>query len=61
MDLGLELRTPDDQLGFMGMYHSNKSMSFGLTYHKLKQWQLLVLYNTHIQDFKSYAKGTFEV
>jgi type IX secretion system PorP/SprF family membrane protein len=61
MDLGLELRTPDDQLGFMGVYHSNKSVSFGLTYHKLKQWQLLVLYNTPIQDFKSYAKGTFEV
>ena len=60
MDLGLELRTPDDQLGFMSMYHTNKSMSFGLTYQKLKQWQLLVLYNTPVQALKSYSTGTFE-
>jgi type IX secretion system PorP/SprF family membrane protein len=61
LDMGLELRTPDDQLGFMSMYHTNKSMSFGLTYQKLKQWQLLVLYNTPVQALKSYATGTFEI
>ena len=60
VDLGLELRTPDDQLGFMSMYHTNKSMSFGLTYQKLKQWQLLLVYNTPVQALKSYATGTFE-
>jgi hypothetical protein len=61
LDMGLELRTPDDQLGFMSMYHTNKSMSFGLSYQKLKQWQLLVLYNTPVQALKSYATGTFEI
>jgi hypothetical protein len=61
MDMGLEIRTPDDQLGFMGMYHTNKSMSFELTYQKLKQWQLLLVYNTPVQALKSYATGTFEV
>ncbi len=60
VDMGLELRTPDDQLGFMSMYHTNKSMSFGLTYQKLKQWQLLLVYNTPVQALKSYATGTFE-
>ena len=61
LDMGLELRTPDDQLGFMSMYHTNKSMSFGLSYQKVKQWQLLVLYNTPVQALKSYATGTFEI
>lgn len=60
VDLGFELRTPDDQLGFMSMYHTNKSMSFGMTYQKLKQWQLLLVYNTPVQALKSYATGTFE-
>ena len=61
LDMGMEIRTPDDQLGFMSMYHTNKSMSFGLSYQKVKQWQLLVLYNTPVQALKSYATGTFEV
>ena len=57
----MEIRTPDDQLGFMSMYHTNKSMSFRLSYQKVKQWQLLVLYNTPVQALKSYATGTFEI
>ena len=61
LDMGMEIRTPDDQLGFMSMYHTNKSMSFGLSYQKVKQWQLLVLYNTPVQALKSYATGTLEV
>jgi type IX secretion system PorP/SprF family membrane protein len=60
VDMGMEIRTPDDQLGFMSMYHTNKSMTFGLTYQKLKQWQLLLIYNTPVQALKSYATGTFE-
>jgi len=61
VDMGLEIRTPDNQLGFMSMYHTNKSMSYGLSYQRLKQWQLLVLYNTPVQALKSYATGTFEI
>jgi len=61
LDMGFEIRTPDDQLGFMSLYHTNKSMSYGLTYQRLKQWQLLLLYNTPVQALKSYATGTFEV
>lgn len=48
------------QVGFMSMYHTNTSMSFGLTYQKLKQWQILLVYNTPVKALKSYAMGTFE-
>jgi type IX secretion system PorP/SprF family membrane protein len=34
IDMGFEIRTPDDQLGFMSMYHTNSSMSYGLTYQR---------------------------
>jgi type IX secretion system PorP/SprF family membrane protein len=61
LDMGLEIRTPDNQLGFMSMYHTNKSMSFGLSYERLKQWQILMLYNTPVQALKSYSTGTFEL
>ncbi len=61
LDMGVEIRTPDDQLGFMSMYHTNKSMSYGLSYQRLKQWQLLVLYNTPVQALKSYSTGNFEI
>ncbi len=61
LDMGAEIRTASDQLGFMGMYHSNKSMSFGLSYHQKKDWQLFLLYNNPTQELKSYATGTFEI
>ena len=59
--IGYKIKTSSDQLGFMGMYHSNKSMSFGLSYHQKKDWQLFLLYNNPTQELKSYATGTFEV
>jgi type IX secretion system PorP/SprF family membrane protein len=61
LDVGAEIRTASDQLGFMSMYHSNKSMSFGLSYQQKKEWQLFLLYNNPTQALKSYATGTFEV
>jgi type IX secretion system PorP/SprF family membrane protein len=61
IDLGAEIRTATEQLGFMSIYHSNKSMSFGLSYQQKKDWQLFLLYNTPTQALKSYATGTFEV
>jgi type IX secretion system PorP/SprF family membrane protein len=60
LDLGMEVRALSDQLGFMSLYHTNKSMSYGLSYQRLKQWQLLLIYNTPTQMLKSYARGTFE-
>jgi type IX secretion system PorP/SprF family membrane protein len=61
IDLGAEIRTASDQLGFMSMYHSNNSMSFGISYQQKKNWQLFFLYNTPTQALRSYATGTFEV
>lgn len=61
LDFGAELRVLSEQLGFMSMYHTNKSMSYGLSYQNPKQWQLLMLYNTPTQALKSYANGTFEI
>lgn len=61
LDLGTEIRTASDQLGFMSMYHSNNSMSFGISYQQKKNWQLFLLYNTPTQALRSYATGTFEI
>jgi type IX secretion system PorP/SprF family membrane protein len=61
VDVGAEISTSSDQLLFMGMYHSNKTMSFGLTYHQKKDWKLFLLYNNPTQELKSYATGTFEI
>jgi hypothetical protein len=36
-------------------------MSFGLTFNRRRQWQLLSLYNTPVKALKSYAVGTFEI
>ena len=61
VDVGAEISTSSDQLLFMAMYHSNKTMSFGLTYHQKKDWKLFLLYNNPTQEMKSYATGTFEI
>ena len=61
LDFGAEIRTATDQLGFMSMYHSNKSMSFGISYQQKNAWQLFFLYNTPTQALRSYATGTFEI
>ncbi len=61
LDVGAEISTSSDQLLFMSMYHSNKTMSFGMSYHQKKDWQLFLMYNNPTQELKSYATGTFEI
>lgn len=61
MDLGAEVRTSNDQLGFTGIYHTNKSSTFGISYLHKKEWQLLAMYNTAANPIANYANGTFEV
>ena len=62
LDVGAEIRTASDQLGFIGMYHTNNSMSFGLSYQQKKDWQLLLLYNKPTKSLqKSFATDTFEL
>lgn len=61
VDLGLELRTSSNKLGFTGIYHSNKSATFGLSYLHKNTWQLLSMYNTAQNPIASYATGSFEL
>lgn len=62
VDLGLEIRTVNDQLGFMGIYHSSRNFTLGLSYQRNKQWQFLSLYSTPSKEFKRFTtRGGFEV
>jgi type IX secretion system PorP/SprF family membrane protein len=61
LDVGAEISTSSDQLLLMSMYHSNKTMSFGISYHQKKDWKLFLMYNNPTQELKSYATGTFEI
>lgn len=61
VDLGFELRTNNQQLGFTSFYHSNNSLTFGIAYKNKQQWQLLCLYNTPTKAIKAYTSGGFEL
>lgn len=60
VDVGMEVRTSTDKLGFTGLYHTNKSATFGLSYLHKKEWQFLVMYNTSASPIANYTLGTFE-
>ena len=61
VDIGAEIRTSNDKLGFTGIYHTNKSSTFGISYIHKKEWQLLTMYNTTARPIANYANGSFEV
>jgi type IX secretion system PorP/SprF family membrane protein len=59
-DVGAELKTRDQQLGFLALYHSNKSSSFGLSYENKTGWRLATMYTTSAANLQSYANGAVE-
>ena len=61
IDFGAEVKTFSQQLGFTTLYHSNKSYSFGLSYQKNQQWQLLANYTTPATPIQTYSTGSFEI
>ena len=61
IDFGAEVKTFSQQLGFSTLYHSNKSYSFGLSYQKNQQWQLLANYTTPATPIQTYSNGSFEI
>lgn len=61
VDFGAEIKTFSQQLGLSTLYHSNKSYSFGLTYQKNQQWQLLAAYTTPTNLIQAYSNGSFEI
>ena len=61
VDFGLELRTKNEKLAFSGIYHSNKSTSFGLSYLHHKKWEFVGFYNTSQSPIRSVSNGAFEI
>jgi type IX secretion system PorP/SprF family membrane protein len=59
-DVGAELKTRDQQLGFLALYHSNKSSSFGLSYEHKTGWRLASMYTTSAANLQNYANGAVE-
>lgn len=60
-DLGLELLSKDDKVGFTGIYHTNKSTSLGVSYLFKNQLQFVGFYNTSAGSIGTYSNGTFEI
>lgn len=61
VDAGAEIRTSNDELGFTGIYHTNKSSTFGISYLHNKEWQLIAMYNTSASPIANYTNGAFEI
>lgn len=59
-DIGAELKTRDQKLGFLALYHSNKSSSFGLSYEHKTGWRLATIYTTSAANVQNYANGAVE-
>lgn len=61
IDIGAEVRTSNDKLGFIGIYHTNRSSTFGISYLHQEAWKFLAMYNTTSTPIANYANGSFEV
>jgi type IX secretion system PorP/SprF family membrane protein len=61
VDIAAEVRTSNNKLGFTGIYHTNKSSTFGISYSHKNEWQFLGMYNTAQAPIANYANGTFEL
>ena len=61
LDLALELKTISEDFGAIGIYHTNNSLSLGLSYQHKKQWELMSFYNTATKPLENYTNGSFEI
>lgn len=61
VDMGMEFKTNNDKLGFTGIYHTNKSATFGLSYLHQEKWEITGFYNTTANPISNAANGVFEV
>lgn len=61
VDVGAEVRTSNNKLGFTGIYHNNKSTTFGISYLHKNEWQFLGMYNNAQAPLSNYVIGTFEL
>lgn len=60
-DIGGEIKTNNEQLGFITLYHTSKNFTLGMSYEHNKQWQLLAVYNTPTNELKNNTNGSFEL
>ena len=61
VDAGAEIGIVNDQLRFMGMYHSSKNASFGLGFHKPSGLAIQATYTAATSTVQSQLGGTFEI
>lgn len=61
VDLGMELKTMNEKLALSGIYHTNKSTSFGVSYKQNDKWQFLGVYSTFSNAVSGNTNGSFEV
>lgn len=61
LDLAVELKTLSEDFGAIGMYHSNNSLSLGISYEHKKLWEIMSFYNTPAKDVSNYTNGAFEL
>lgn len=61
VDMGMELKTNNEKLGFTGIYHTNKSATFGLSYLHQEKWEITGYYNTTANPISNAANGVFEI
>lgn len=61
LDIGAEVKTGNQDLGLLGMYHTNKSFSLGISYEHKKQWEFMFFYNDPTAVLENYSNGSFEL
>ncbi len=61
LDMGMEIKTNSEKLGFSGIYHTNKSTTFGISYLHHQKWEISGFYNSSANPINHVANGTFEV
>lgn len=61
IDLTMELESYNEQLTFIGMYHSVNSFTLGFGYLYNKQWKFSAFYNSPTAAIKPFSNGSFEI
>ena len=61
VDLGARLSFADRKFNLMGLYHTNKSATFGMGFDLLKRYMISGLYTTETSALNTYANGSFEL
>lgn len=61
VDAGANITLINNQLAFSGMYHSSKSVTFGLGTHFKPSLSILGIYTTETAALRGYSSGNYEI